>query len=82
MLKHEFKTLDPGATAKTIKNVVNNSIRKGGQAREIIIDARLSGLTEAVSRQGTFMALGISRGLLDGVTVIGDDFLFRFAPRL
>ena len=28
-VKHEFKTLDPGATANTIKNVVNNSIRKG-----------------------------------------------------
>ena len=80
-VKVEFKTLDPGATANTIKNVVNNSIRRGGQAREIVIDARGTGLTEAAAEQGAFKALGISRGLLDGVTIIGDDYFFRYVPR-
>ena len=80
-IKHEFKALDPGPTANTIKNVVNNSIRKGGQAREIIIDARGTGLTEEIAKEGTFKALGISRGKLDGLTIIGDDFFFRFTPR-
>lgn len=39
-IKTEVKTLDPGATSATIRNTVNNSLRRGGQAREIIIDAR------------------------------------------
>ncbi|MEG4090234.1 CdiA C-terminal domain-containing protein [Microcoleus sp. Pol12B4] len=35
----EFKSLDAGATSATVKNQINNSIRRGGQARDIIIDA-------------------------------------------
>jgi len=38
-------------------------------------------LTEEIARQGTFKALGVSRGMLDGVTVIGDNFFFRYTPR-
>lgn len=71
---HEFKTLDPGATAATIKNSVNNSIRRGGQARDIVIDSRGTGLTEAAALHGIKKALGISRGLVDYIAVIGDDF--------
>ncbi len=76
-VKHEFKTLDPGATANTIKNVVNNSIRKGGQARNIVIDARGSGLTQEAASHGIAKALGISRGKIDNITIIGDDFFIN-----
>lgn len=78
----EFKTLDSGATENTIKNRVNKSIKGMGQAREIIIDARHSCLDENTARNGTFKALGIGRGKIDGITVIGDGFFFRYQPKL
>ena len=78
---HEFKALDPGAGSGTVKNVVNNSIRDGGQAREIVIDARGSGLSRAAAESGAGRALGISRGQLDGLTILGDDYFFRWTPR-
>ena len=80
-LIHEFKTLSPGATENTIKNAVNNSIRGGGQARNIVIDARGSGLSRAGAENGAYKALGISRGLVDRITVIGDDYFFGASPR-
>jgi uncharacterized protein (DUF2345 family) len=43
---HEFKSLEKGADSSTIRNVVNNSIKDGGQARNIVIDARGTGLSE------------------------------------
>ncbi|MEM7128871.1 MAG: RHS repeat-associated core domain-containing protein [Chloroflexota bacterium] len=70
----EYKTLAPGATSNRIKNVVNNSIRKGGQARHIIIDARSSGLTLDEATRGIGRAFGISRGLVDVIEIIGEDF--------
>jgi hypothetical protein len=73
-VKTEYKTLDPGATSATIRNTVNNSIRKGGQARQIIIDARGSGLTEAEALKGIERAMGVSRGKVDRIRVIGDGF--------
>lgn len=45
--KTEFKTPRPGATSGTIKGEVNDSIRGPGQARDIVIDAEHSGLTQA-----------------------------------
>ena len=80
-VKTEFKTLDPGAQSGTVKNVVNNSIKGGGQAREIVIDTRGSGLSEAAAQEGAGRALGVSRGKLDGVTIIGDGYFFRWTPR-
>lgn len=77
---HEFKTLDPGAASSTIKNVVNNSIRKGGQARNIVIDARGTGLVKDEALRGIKRALGISRGKIDNITVIGDDFFVGLGP--
>jgi len=80
-LLHEFKTLDPGATEGTIKNTVNNSIRRGGQARNIVIDARGSGLSRDNAQSGLYKALGITRGRVDHITVIGDGFLIGGRPR-
>ena len=73
-VKSELKSLDPGATSNTVRNVVNNSIRGGGQARNIIIDARGSGLTEAEAARGIARARGISRGKIDNIRIIGDGF--------
>ena len=78
-LKHEFKTLDPGAMSNTIKNVVSSSIKRGGQARDIVIDARGSGLTQAEAIRGLGRAQGVARGMLDNITVIGDDFFINRA---
>lgn len=71
---HEFKSLQPGATSNTIRNSVNNSIRRGGQARNIVIDARGSGLSEADAIAGLVRLPGISRDRLDYVSAIGDDY--------
>jgi hypothetical protein len=71
----EFKTLKPPNAANTaVKNTINDSIRDGGQARHIIIDARGSGLTELEARRGLARARNIARGLVDWVRLIGDGF--------
>ena len=80
-VKTEFKSLDPGATDGTIKNVVNKSIANGGQARQIVIDARGAGLSEELALKGTYRALGASNGKLDFIEVIGDGYFFRSAPK-
>lgn len=74
-VKTEFKTLKPGATSSTVRNVINNSIRRGGQAREVIIDARGSGLDAAAARAGIERAMGVSRGLIDRIRIIGDNYM-------
>lgn len=79
-VKTELKTLSPGATSATIRNVVNNSIRKGGQAREIFIDARGSGLALPEAQLGVRRAFGVARGMVDRITVLGDDFFVGYGP--
>ena len=70
----EFKSLDPGATSGTIRNTVNQSIKGGGQARDIIIDARGSGLTHMEAERGLGRVAGITRGKLNSVRIIGDGY--------
>lgn len=70
----EFKSLVIGATNSTVKNLINSSIRRGGQARKIIIDARGSGLTEAEANLGLQRAKNVSRGKIDSVRIIGDGY--------
>jgi Contact-dependent growth inhibition CdiA C-terminal domain len=70
----EFKYVDPGASSGTIRNSVNASVKGGGQARDIIIDARGSGLSEAEARRGLARAGGITRGRVDSVRIVGDGF--------
>ena len=71
----EFKTLDPlRANNASIKNAINDSIRRKGQARHIIIDARGTRLSEAEARRGLARARNITRGKLDTARVIGDGF--------
>ena len=74
----EFKSLDFGATSATVKNQINNSIRRGGQARDIIIDARTSGLIESEAERGLERAKNITRGKIDRVRIIGDRYDITF----
>jgi hypothetical protein len=75
----EFKTMEPdpskqNADSATVRNQVNNSIRKGGQARNMILDARGSGLTAEEAARGIARAWGIARGKIDSIRIIGDGF--------
>lgn len=74
----EFKSLIMGVTNNTLKNQISNSIKRGGQARQIIIDGRNSGLTEAEAKLGLQRAKNISRGRIDKVRIIGDDYDISF----
>src|SRR4051812_47248378 len=68
----EFKSLTTtAADSETIRNTINNSIRRRGQARHIIIDARDSGLTEADAGRGLARVKNITRGMMDSVRIIG-----------
>jgi hypothetical protein len=76
-VKTEYKHPQPGADSGVIRNEVNNSIRRGGQARQIIIDARDTGLTQGEAVRGINRAMGIARGKVDVVEVIGDGYHVR-----
>jgi hypothetical protein len=68
----EFKSLDPGASDRTIKAALNSA---KGQARHAVIDARDSGLTEDVANRGIRRFSGTPHGArLDAVLVIGDNY--------
>lgn len=73
-IKTEYKTLEEGATPKTIENSVKKSIRGEGQARDIIIDARDSGLTKAETGKGINDAMRRSQDKIDNIRIIGDGF--------
>jgi Contact-dependent growth inhibition CdiA C-terminal domain len=69
----EFKTLDPGASDRTVKAALNSA---KGQARNAVIDARGSGLTEDQADTGIRRFAGTPHGdRLDAVLIIGDDYI-------
>lgn len=70
----EFKSPMPGLDSKVIKGIVNDSIRGPAQARNIIIDARSTGCTQEEAIRGIRRAMGISRGKVDRIEVIGDGY--------
>jgi Contact-dependent growth inhibition CdiA C-terminal domain len=70
----EYKTLEPGATSNSIKQRVNDSLRGISQARYIIIDARNTEMSEDEALKGIYRAIGVSRGKLDSLRVIGNGF--------
>jgi hypothetical protein len=73
--KMEYKTLlKPGADSKTIRNILNKSIKGEGQGRQIYIDARGLGLTKEEAIEGINRAMGISRDKVDMLRIIGDGF--------
>jgi hypothetical protein len=68
----EFKSLDPGATDRTVKAALNSA---KGQARHAIIDGRESGLDSAAADQGMRRFLGTPyANRLDTIRIVGDDF--------
>jgi hypothetical protein len=68
----EFKSLDPGASDRTVKAALNSA---KGQARLAVIDARGSGLAEDVAKRGIGRFSGTPHGdRLDAVLVIGDNY--------
>jgi hypothetical protein len=81
-VKTEIKNLMPGASSSTVLNAINDARRRGGQAREIIIDARGSGLSRSEAEAGLSRALGLDRirNSFDRITVIGDEFFFGVKP--
>ena len=68
----EFKSLDPGASDRTVKAALNSA---KGQARNAVVDARDSGLTEDQAHRGIRRFSGTPHGnRLDAVLVIGDNY--------
>ena len=68
------KQYDPSRKGVAVHNTINHSIRRGGQARHIIIDARSSGLTKVEAVRGLIRARNLTRGMIDTVRIIGDAF--------
>jgi hypothetical protein len=74
--KVEFKSMQPKpgqvSDSKTIRNQVSHSLDDGGQARDMILDGRGTGLTEKEARLGIDRI--VPRGKLDSVRIMGDGF--------
>jgi len=68
----EFKSLDPGASDRTVKAALTSA---KGQARQAIIDGRESGIGRAEADLGMRRFLGTPyANRLDAVRIVGDDF--------
>jgi hypothetical protein len=68
----EFKSLDPGASDRTVKAALTSA---KGQARDVAIDGRESGLGRAEAEQGMRRFLGTPHAnRLDAIRIVGDDF--------
>jgi Contact-dependent growth inhibition CdiA C-terminal domain len=69
----EFKSLDMGASDRTVKAALNSA---KGQARHAVIDARGSGLTEDDANHGLRRFQGTPHGdRLDAVLIVGNDYI-------
>lgn len=68
----EFKTLDPGASDRTVMAALNSA---KGQARHAVIDTRDSGLSEDDANRGLRRFLGTPWAYrLDTARIVGDGF--------
>ncbi|SNX63723.1 protease prsW family protein [Streptomyces sp. TLI_55] len=68
----EFKTLDPGAGANSVKNTLNTAKK---QARDAVVDARGSGLDESGAREGLGKFLRNNPpGRMNSIRIIGDGY--------
>jgi hypothetical protein len=71
-VRTEFKCLDQGATNVTVKGALNSA---KGQAREVIVDARGSGLEPGEADRGLRRFQGSPYShRVDGIRIIGDDY--------
>ncbi|HTX82629.1 MAG TPA: hypothetical protein VME44_10645 [Streptosporangiaceae bacterium] len=68
----EFKCLDPGASDRTVRAALTSA---KGQAREVVIDGRDSGLTAEEAERGVrrFLGAPYADGV-HGIRLIGDDY--------
>jgi hypothetical protein len=75
----EYKHPMPGANAESLSDMVQQSLRRGGQARHIVLDARDTGLSRIQAEE----VLGSARnnlqgpGGLDAIEIIGDGFFLQ-----
>lgn len=72
----EFKALGPGATSNTVVGRVKDSITAGGQARNLLLNTRGSGLplSEAKRSFSRLKGNNNTKGRVDSIRIIGDDF--------
>jgi Contact-dependent growth inhibition CdiA C-terminal domain len=68
----EFKCLDPGASDRTVKAALTSA---KGQARDVLIDGRDSGLTSDDAGRGVrrFLGAPYADGM-NAIRIIGDDY--------
>jgi len=72
----EFKNLDSGADHGTVKNSLRKSI---GQAPDVVVDGRDSGLSRDNAERGLRRYLGTPWSFkIDSIRIIGDDFDIRW----
>ncbi len=68
----EFKCLDLGASDRTVKAALTSA---KGQAREVVVDGRASGLTSEDADQGVRRFLGAPYAdVLHAIRIIGDNY--------
>jgi hypothetical protein len=68
----EIKTLNPGATSRTVANALR---RAAGQGRDVIVDARQSGLLRLAADHGVAaFAARSDRSGIERVRVLGNGF--------
>jgi hypothetical protein len=76
----EFKALDglnvngEPSDSNSVRNSVRKSLDRGGQARNIIFNARESGLTQEEALRSFRRVGGIEGGRLDSLRIVGDGF--------
>jgi hypothetical protein len=72
----EFKSLDPGASDRTIKAALNSA---KGQASHTVIDARDSDLAEDDAQRGIRRFRGTPHGdRIDAILILGDNFIMEW----
>ncbi|HMH92055.1 MAG TPA: hypothetical protein VK586_13355 [Streptosporangiaceae bacterium] len=68
----EFKSLDPGASDKTVKAALTSA---KGQARQAVVDGRDSGLSRDEADRGMRRFLGTPYAYqLEAIRIVGDDY--------
>jgi hypothetical protein len=71
----EFKTIQaPSPTSTRIMRVLDDSARRGGQAREIVIDAEGTPLTREAALEGIKRFKGLGKDAYDKIIIWGDGW--------
>lgn len=73
----EFKYAKPGASSNTLMHTVQDSIRGGAQARNLVIDLRGSGVSETEAHRTLRRLRPLTKGRVKHILMIGDAFEAR-----